>query len=177
MCIAQIVSCVLFGQVAVQKDITLTNQSAAVREISVRALTGRVAQFMVMTRGVYEDIGVSFLAYRACLKKLMSLKGSRPFFRENHAWLRFYRHHIFFQLQNCTAITSKLASACQNSRHSIVKAGIQPYTPVIIRQNAGIKRELISPSPSPECAVRIVNMTQKFIFSRRRIADCHAHNA
>lgn len=74
MCIAQIVSCVLFGQVAVQEDITLTNQSAAVREISVRALAGSIAQFMVMTRGVYEDIGFSFLAYRACFKKLMSLK-------------------------------------------------------------------------------------------------------
>ena len=177
MCIAQIISCVLFGQVAVQKDITLTNQSAAVREISVRALAGRVAQFMVMTRGIYEDIGFSFLAYRACLKKLMSLKGSQPFFRENHARLRFYRHHIFFQFQNCTAVTSKLVSACQNSRHSIVKAGIQPYAPVIIRQNAGIKRKLISSSPSPECAVRIVNMTQKFIFSCRGIADRHAHNA
>ena len=177
MCIAQIVSCVLFGQVAVQEDITLTNQGAAVREISVRALAGRIAQFMVMTRGVYEDIGFSFLAYRACLKKLMSLKSSRPFFRENHARLRFYRHHIFFKFQNCTAVTSKLVSTCQNSRHCIIKAGIQPHAPVIICQNAGIKRKLISPSSSPECAVRIVNMTQKFIFSRRCIADRHAHNA
>ena len=40
MCITQIVSCVLFGQVAVQEDITLTNQSAAVREIFVLVLVG-----------------------------------------------------------------------------------------------------------------------------------------
>lgn len=43
MCIAQIVSCVLFGQVAVQEDITLTNQGAAVRKTSVGALAGSVA--------------------------------------------------------------------------------------------------------------------------------------
>ena len=97
--------------------------------------------------------------------------------REKQLRAGLHRHHVLLQLQHHAAGIPMAPEAAQDSRNRRLKAGIQPYPPVVIHQHGRIEGKLVPLSAAPDGAVRVMDMAEELILPVRRVADRDADGA
>ena len=174
--IAQVVQALSLVLVAVQEQVTLAHQRASEGEAAVGPVADRIAQLVVVSGGVDEDVLVPVLADGAGLKKLVVGEGAGALLGKNHLGLPLDGEHIPLQLHHRAAVIAQLLEAGDEGGRGRIKPGVQPDPPVVVRQHAGVEGELVALPPSPDSAVGIMDMAKELVFPCRGVADGHPHN-